>query len=62
MEWLTANGFWILIFIAFVAMHMFAHGGHGSHGGGDRQRSQGETGKDDAQGRLVNTNPGGHRH
>lgn len=36
MTWLTENWFWILTFIAFIAMHMF---GHGSHGGSDRERS-----------------------
>ena len=32
MNWLTANGFWVLIGIAFIAMHLFGHGGHGGHG------------------------------
>ena len=32
MAWLVENCFWILPFIAFVAMHMFGHGGHGGHG------------------------------
>jgi len=31
MAWLTANWFWVLILIAFIAMHMFGHGGHGGH-------------------------------
>ena len=56
MEWFTANWFWVLIFIAFIAMHMFGHGGHGGHsghGGGGRQRSGDEGEKDDAQGRGV---------
>jgi hypothetical protein len=39
MEWLTQNWFWVLVFVAFIAMHMFGHGGHGrgghgGHGGG----------------------------
>ena len=29
MTWFTENWFWILTFIAFVAMHMLGHGGHG---------------------------------
>ena len=33
MTWFTANWFWVLIFIAFIAMHMFGHGGHGGHSG-----------------------------
>lgn len=28
MECLTQNGFWVVIFAAFVAMHLFGHGGH----------------------------------
>ena len=32
MEWFTANWFWVLIFIAFIAMHLFGHGGHGGNG------------------------------
>ena len=32
MAWLVENWFWILTFIAFVAMHMFGHGGDGGHG------------------------------
>jgi len=68
MAWFTANWFWVLIFIAFIAMHLFGHGGHGGHGGhsghggGDRQRSRDEREKDEAQGRVVNTSSGGHQH
>ncbi len=29
MAWFAANWFWVLILIAFIAMHMFGHGGHG---------------------------------
>ena len=64
MAWLTENWFWILTFIAFVAMHLFGHGGHGGHGsrgGGDRQR--GADGKnDEAQSRTADTRSGGHKH
>ena len=63
MAWVTANWFWVLIFIAFIVMHMFGHGGHGGHSrhsGDNRQRS--EDGKDEAQGRVVNTSSGGHQH
>jgi hypothetical protein len=59
MAWVTANWFWVLIFIAFIAMHLFGHGGHG---GGDRQRSGDEGEKDEAQGRAANTSSGGHQH
>ena len=65
MAWLTANWFWVLIFIAFIAMHLFGHGGHGGHrghGGVNRQRGTDERENDDAQGRVVNTSSGGHQH
>ena len=65
MAWFTENWFWILIFIAFIAMHMFGHGGHGghgSHGGGDPNRSADQTDNDEAQKRPVNTSSGGHPH
>lgn len=32
MDWLSQNWVWVLIAIAFIAMHTFGHGGHGSHG------------------------------
>lgn len=63
MAWLTANWFWVLIFIAFIAMHMFGHGGHGGHGdhgGDDRQRSR--DGNDEAPDRVVGASSGGHQH
>lgn len=62
MAWLTANWFWVLVFIAFIAMHLFGHGGHSGHGGGDRQRSRNERETDEAQGPSVNTRSGGHQH
>ena len=68
MEWFTANWFWVLVFIAFIAMHLFGHGGHGGHGGdsghggADRQRTRDEREKDEAQGRVLNTSSGGHQH
>ena len=52
MAWVTANWFWVLIFIAFIAMHMFGHGGHSGHGGD----------KDGAQGRPVRASSGEHQH
>ena len=55
MAWLTENWFWVLIFIAFIAMHLFGHGGHGGHSGrngSDRQRKGDEKEQDEAQGRT----------
>ena len=31
MEWIQNNWIFILVGIAFIAMHMFGHGGHGGH-------------------------------
>ncbi len=36
MEWLANNWLWVVIGVLFVAMHLFGHGGHGSHGGADK--------------------------
>ena len=65
MTWLTANWFWVVIFVAFAAMHLFGHGGHSGHGGhreGDRQRGKDDRDTDDARGRGVSTSAGGHQH
>lgn len=68
MTWLAANWFSVVIFVAFVAMHLFGHSGHGGHGGhgshreGDGQRGKVDRDTDDARGRRVNTGAGGHQH
>ena len=62
MEWITANWFWVLIFIAFIAMHMFGHGGHSGHGGRDHKRSADQRENNEAQSRVVPTSSGGHQH
>ena len=70
MTWFTENWFWILTFIAFVAMHLFGHGGHGGHaghgghgghGGGDRRPSGDAREGDGTQSRAVNNKAGGHQ-
>ena len=33
MEWFSQNWVWALFFGAFIAMHLFGHGGHCGHGG-----------------------------
>lgn len=30
-EWLVENRVWALVGAAFIAMHVFGHGGHGGH-------------------------------
>lgn len=57
MDWILANWFWILIFVLFVAMHLFGHGGHGGHGAGNGQRGKGERDGDETPPR-----PSGHHH
>ena len=59
MAWLTENWFWILTFIAFVAMHLFGHGGHG---GGDRRPAVGASETDGSQSRAANNKSSGHQH
>ena len=56
MAWFTANWFWVLIFIAFIAMHLFGHGGHGDH-----QQSRDDSDKLEAQD-GASTGSGEHQH
>ena len=51
MEWLAQNWFWVLIFIFFIAMHLFGHGhgGHGAHGSQGRSHDHGDQGKHGSQ-------------
>jgi hypothetical protein len=65
MAWLAENYFWVLIFIAFISMHLFGHGGHGGHGGhagSDRHRSGDETATDEALARNGAATSSGHQH
>ncbi len=59
MEWLRENWFWVLTFVAFIAMHLVGHGGHG------RARVDGPS-EADARARESDEAPrraaGGHRH
>lgn len=64
MAWLTANWFWVVIFIAFIALHLFghgSHGGHGGHGGEARPRNTDDTEKE-VPNRDTTTRSGGHQH
>lgn len=40
MSWLITNWFWLLIFFAFIAMHLFGHGDHAGHGTHDQSSKQ----------------------
>ena len=61
MDWILANWFWILIFVLFIGMHLFWHGGHGGghqHGGKTTDNNNG----DETQARTGNTSKSGHQH
>lgn len=58
MDWLSQNWLWVLIGIAFVALHLFGHGGHGSHDG-RRTSAAGSRLPDELRDDNV---PTGHRH
>lgn len=49
MEWFSQNGFFILLLLLFVAMHLFGHGGHGGHGAHGRDRRQPPRGRGNTQ-------------
>lgn len=55
MQWLSQNWVFLLVAVAFVAMHLFGHGhgGHGGHAGHGRD-------EDDRGGLPARTD--GHRH
>lgn len=55
MDWLAENGFWVLIGIVFIAMHLFGHGGHGGH---NKNRAADR----DTAGDEVGDSKDGHRH
>ena len=67
MAWVTANGFWILILIVFVAMHLFGHGGHGGHHEESDHRadspkhSSDKDSFDGVQANVATTTAGGHQ-
>ncbi len=60
MQWLQSNWIWLALGVAFVAMHLFGHGMHSSHGRHNRDRS----GDPDNTNKEVTTGkPGaGHAH
>jgi len=61
MDWILTNWFWILIFVLFIGMHLFGHGGHG---GGHKQGSKAtdEKNGDETQSRAGKTSSSGHQH
>lgn len=64
MEWLGQNWFWVVVFIAFVAMHLVGHGGHGGCGSGHGGEREGDDADRPPSGRN-DSKPGpppGHQH
>ena len=58
MDWLSQNWVWVLVFVAFIGMHLFGHGGHGGHDRhGDDEPRRPSGGEQPGTDR-----PPGHRH
>ena len=67
MAWLLQNWVFVLFMAAFIAMHLFGHGGHGRRGGhSGHGRRPGETDRDsalpDESGAASGARPTGHQH
>lgn len=70
MDWALENWFWILIFVFFIATHLFGHGGHGGHGShaghkghsGDVHKNTDENEKEDVRDHRANRHTGEHQH
>lgn len=63
MDWLSPNWVWMLIAMAFVALHLFGPGGHGGgrrHGAAiQRQGAKDSRRRDEQRGENASI---GHRH
>ena len=67
MDWLAENWVGVLVFAAFIGMHLFGHGGHGGHGGSGGHGGHGGYGGQDDQRPADGEQPGkdrpqGHHH
>ena len=60
MAWLTANWFPVVIFVAFIAMHIFGHGGHGRHSAGTAAPRRDDSEERDPLARGTEPQSGGH--
>ena len=58
MQWISQNWVRVLFFAAFIAMHMFGHGGHG-RGSDSADKDSKPTGKDDSE---RTSKQSGHQH
>ncbi len=59
MQWLVTNWLWVLIGIAFIAMHLFGHGGHG---GSDRPQHDDAGDAEGTPEPSMTRRAGGHQH
>lgn len=64
MDWALENWFWILIFVFFIAIHIFGHGGHGGHGGHSSRghKNTDENEKNEVRDHPANKHSGEHQH
>lgn len=62
MEWLVENWFWVLIGVLFVGIHLFGHGGHGSHGRADSGQAGHDSRHKPDAGTPGSDKASGHRH
>lgn len=64
MEWIIENWFWILVFVGFLALHLFGHGGHRSHSGpgGCHPGHEGEGSREGSEPQAGQPNEGSHAH
>ncbi|MGY2896889.1 hypothetical protein [Deinococcus sp. UYEF24] len=58
MTWFLENWFWMVVVVAFIAMHLVGHAGQGVA----PVPRGGPQGKDEGTGRRDETGPGGHQH
>ena len=61
MTWLSQNWFFVLILVAFMAMHLFGHGGHGGDRGSGGHRGHGGQARRAAGGDEVEENTSGEQ-
>lgn len=51
MDWIVQNWVWIVVFVVFIGMHLFGHGGHGGHNGHGGENQHPTDGKQLRKGR-----------
>ncbi len=51
MDWIVQSWVWIVVFVVFIGMHLFGHGGHGGHNGHGGENQHPTDGKQLRKGR-----------